>query len=168
MISRSLSEILVFAGRNPRPPTNAGRRRPARALVQGMTAPRTLTRGGRPFGRAPARRGELVPTMNPFGSPQALRPQALDPVSDPALESQHSSASQESERPSKAKDTNAAFERWLQFHLRQLYLEVCSEPVPSDLVEVIDRFRRTRQDPEIDEGRPRRRLALPWPWRRGS
>ncbi len=44
--------------------------------------------------------------------------------------------------------TNAVIENWLQLHLRQLYEEVCSEPLPSELSEMIDRFRMRRQDSE--------------------
>lgn len=43
---------------------------------------------------------------------------------------------------------NTAIENWLQLHLRQLYEEMCSEPLPSELDEMIDRFRRRRQDSE--------------------
>ena len=43
---------------------------------------------------------------------------------------------------------NTAIENWLALHLRQLYLEVCSEPLPSELSEMIDRFRSRRQDDE--------------------
>lgn len=49
-----------------------------------------------------------------------------------------------------ARATNAAIERWLQLHLRQLYQEVCSEPLPSELSDMIDRFRKRRQDAETD------------------
>ncbi len=44
--------------------------------------------------------------------------------------------------------TNRAMENWLQLHLRQLYEEVCSEPLPSELNDMIDRFRRHRQEGE--------------------
>lgn len=47
-----------------------------------------------------------------------------------------------------ARDTNAVIENWLQLHLRQLYEEVCNEPLPSELSEMIDRFRRRLQDTE--------------------
>ncbi len=49
--------------------------------------------------------------------------------------------------------TNAVIERWLQLHLRQLYQEVCNEPLPSELNEMVDRFRRRRQDKEDEPGR---------------
>lgn len=44
--------------------------------------------------------------------------------------------------------TNAAIERWLQLHLRQLYEEVSNEPLPSELSDLIDRFHKRRQDAE--------------------
>ncbi len=47
-----------------------------------------------------------------------------------------------------ARGTNTVIENWLQLHLRQLYEEVCSEPLPSELSEMMDRFRRRRQDTE--------------------
>lgn len=53
-----------------------------------------------------------------------------------------------------ARAPNAAIERWLQLQLRQLYREVCSEPVPEDLMEVIERFRRRRQDGAQERGGP--------------
>jgi Anti-sigma factor NepR len=43
---------------------------------------------------------------------------------------------------------NTVIERWLQLHLRQLYEEVSSEPLPSDLSDLIDRFRKRRQEAE--------------------
>lgn len=49
--------------------------------------------------------------------------------------------------------TNAVIERWLQLHLRQLYQEVCNEPLPSELNEMVDRFRRRRKDNEDEPGR---------------
>lgn len=49
-----------------------------------------------------------------------------------------------------ARATNAAIERWLQLHLRQLYQEVCSEPLPSELSDMIERFRKRRHDAESD------------------
>jgi hypothetical protein len=50
--------------------------------------------------------------------------------------------------PPVAHGTNTAIENWLLHHLRQLYDEVCSEPLPNELSEMIDRFRRRRQDTE--------------------
>lgn len=47
-----------------------------------------------------------------------------------------------------ARGTNTVIERWLQLHLRQLYEEVSNEPLPSELSEMIDRFRKRRQDAE--------------------
>ena len=44
--------------------------------------------------------------------------------------------------------TNTVIERWLQLHLRQLYEEVSNEPLPSDLSDLIDRFRKRRQEAE--------------------
>ena len=61
--------------------------------------------------------------------------------------------------------TNAVIENWLQLHLRQLYEEVCSEPLPSELSEMIDRFRRRRQDAETG---PDTVGPLPPPARQGS
>ncbi len=61
--------------------------------------------------------------------------------------------------------TNAAIENWLQLHLRQLYEEVCSEPLPSELSEMIDRFRRRRQDAQTG---PDTVVPLPPPARQGS
>ena len=49
--------------------------------------------------------------------------------------------------------TNAVIERWLQLHLRQLYQEVCNEPLPSELNEMVDRFRIRRKDKEDEPGR---------------
>ncbi len=49
--------------------------------------------------------------------------------------------------------TNAFIERWLQLHLRQLYQEVCNEPLPSELNEMVDRFRRRRKEKEDEPGR---------------
>ena len=60
---------------------------------------------------------------------------------------------------------NAAIETWLQLHLRQLYEEVCSEPVPNELNEMIDRFRRRRQDTEAGGDKV---LPLTPPARQGS
>lgn len=48
--------------------------------------------------------------------------------------------------------TNAVIERWLQLHLRQLYQEVCNEPLPSELNEMVDRFRIRRKDKEDEPG----------------
>jgi len=44
--------------------------------------------------------------------------------------------------------TNTVIERWLQLHLRQLYEEVSNEPLPSELSDLIERFRKRRQDAE--------------------
>jgi Anti-sigma factor NepR len=44
--------------------------------------------------------------------------------------------------------TNTVIEHWLQLHLRQLYEEVTSDPLPSDLSDLIDRFRKRRQEAE--------------------
>jgi hypothetical protein len=44
--------------------------------------------------------------------------------------------------------TNRVIERWLQLHLRQLYEEVSNEPLPSELSDLIERFRKRRQDAE--------------------
>lgn len=44
--------------------------------------------------------------------------------------------------------TNTVIERWLQIHLRQLYEEVSNEPLPSELSDLIERFRKRRQDAE--------------------
>lgn len=48
-----------------------------------------------------------------------------------------------------ARATNTAIENWLLHHLRQLYEEVSSEPLPNELSEMIDRFRKRRQDAEV-------------------
>ena len=45
---------------------------------------------------------------------------------------------------------NVVIERWLQVFLRQLYQETCNEPLPSELNEMIDRFRKGLQDHEDD------------------
>ncbi len=45
---------------------------------------------------------------------------------------------------------NAVIERWVQVCLRQLYQETCNEPLPSELNEMIDRFRKGLQDHEDD------------------
>ena len=76
-------------------------------------------------------------------------------------ESLHSGGTPGSSESLAVRDPNAAFERWLQYHLRQLYLEVCREPEPSDLIEVIDRFRKKRQDPPDDQSGPGR-VTAPW------
>ncbi len=39
-----------------------------------------------------------------------------------------------------ARQTNGVAERWLQDQISRLYEEVLSEPLPSDLLDVIDRF----------------------------
>ena len=52
----------------------------------------------------------------------------------------------------RGKGGNVALERWLQVHLRQLYEEVCREPMPDDLTEVIERFRAKRQDCPLASG----------------
>jgi len=44
---------------------------------------------------------------------------------------------------------NAAIERWLQLHLRQIYEEVSNEPLPSELSDMIERVRKLWQ---TDEG----------------
>ncbi len=61
--------------------------------------------------------------------------------------------------------TNAVIENWLQLHLRQLYEEVCSEPLPSEFSEMVDRFRMRRQDSETGRDTV---VPLPPPARQGS
>lgn len=61
--------------------------------------------------------------------------------------------------------TNTVIENWLQLHLRQLYEEVCSEPLPSELNDMIDRFRRRRQDTETGRDTV---VPLPPPAQQGS
>jgi len=59
--------------------------------------------------------------------------------------------SQDTSRPGgrpQARGKNVVIERWLQLHLRQLYQEVCNEPLPSELNEMIDRLRWRRKDGE--------------------
>lgn len=67
------------------------------------------------------------------------------------------SASPSSDRPP-ARGTNAVIERWLQLHLRQLYQEVCNEPLPSELNEMVDRFSGRRKEDE-----PGRDAVVPLP-----
>ncbi len=64
-----------------------------------------------------------------------------------------------------ARGTNAVIENWLQLHLRQLYEDVCSEPLPSELSEMIDRFRRRRQETETGRDTV---VPLPPPAQQGS
>ena len=64
-----------------------------------------------------------------------------------------------------ARGTNAVIENWLQLHLRQLYEDVCSEPLPSELSEMIDRFRRLRQETETGRDTV---VPLPPPAQQGS
>ncbi len=66
---------------------------------------------------------------------------------------------------SAVRGTNAAIENWLQLHLRQLYEEVCSEPLPSEFSEMVDRFRMRRQDNETGRDTV---VPLPPPARQGS
>ena len=68
-------------------------------------------------------------------------------ISPGADEGQSRGMTRSGGRPA-ARGTNAVIENWLQLHLRQLYEEVCSEPLPSELSEMIDRFRMRRQDGE--------------------
>ena len=71
-----------------------------------------------------------------------------------AVKSSHSRGTPEPRGPSETKGPNAVFERWLQRHLRQLYHEVCSEPVPDDLIDVIERLRRKRRGRDDDRSVP--------------
>ena len=60
---------------------------------------------------------------------------------------------------------NAAIERWLQLHLRQIYEEVSNEPLPNELIDIIDRFRKRWQ---IVDGDPAPEARLSPSVRRGS
>lgn len=87
------------------------------------------------------------------------------PETSPATdEAQDRDAPQSGGRPPE-RGTNTVIERWLQQHLRQLYEEVSNEPLPSDLSDLIDRFRKRRQDGETDEESA---VSLPPAARQGS
>lgn len=43
-----------------------------------------------------------------------------------------------------SRDEYLVFEGWLKGHLNKLYKEVLKEPLPSDLNEIVERFKTTR------------------------
>ena len=72
------------------------------------------------------------------------------PETNPGAEAE-TAQGQDTSRPggrTPIRGTNAVIDRWLQLHLRQLYQEVSTEPLPSELNEMIDRFRRRRLEEE--------------------